>query len=100
MIDAPPGLEGFNHEIQGTEGFVMPSTQHDALVWLSGSAYDIVFDMARSVIRDLADQASVGEETEHPESIAVKNCSQAGRELCETPAFIGPGGGSSSVGCA
>ena len=52
--DAPPGVEGFNKEIQGTEGFVMPSTQHDALVWLSGSAYDVVFDMARSVIHDLA----------------------------------------------
>jgi putative iron-dependent peroxidase len=25
----------------------MPGTQHDALVWLSGSAYDVVFDMAR-----------------------------------------------------
>src|SRR3984885_14550789 len=61
--DAPPAVEGFNKEIQGTEGFVMPGTQHDALVWLSGSAYDVVFDMARSVIHDLAGQASLGEET-------------------------------------
>jgi putative iron-dependent peroxidase len=61
--DAPSGVEGFNHEIRGTEGFVIPSTQHDALVWLSGSAYDVVFDMARSVIHDLAGQASLGEET-------------------------------------
>ena len=45
QIDAPSGVEGFNKEIQGTEGFVLPSTQHDALVWLSGSAYDVVFDM-------------------------------------------------------
>jgi porphyrinogen peroxidase len=61
--DAPPGVVGFNSEIHGTEGFVMPSTQHDALVWLSGSAYDIVFDMARSVLHDLAGQASLAEET-------------------------------------
>jgi putative iron-dependent peroxidase len=61
--DAPAGVHGFNKEIQGTEGFVMPATQHDALVWLSGSAYDVIFDMARSVIRDLAGQASLGEET-------------------------------------
>jgi putative iron-dependent peroxidase len=61
--DAPPGVEGFNREIQGTEGFVMPSTQHDALIWLSGSAYDVVFDMARSVVQNLAGQASLGEET-------------------------------------
>jgi porphyrinogen peroxidase len=57
--DAPAGVEGFNREIRGADGFVMPSTQHDALVWLSGSAYDIVFDMARSVVRALAGQASL-----------------------------------------
>jgi porphyrinogen peroxidase len=61
--DAPPGIHGFNEDIKGTKGFVMPSTQHDALVWLSGSAYDVVFDMARSVISDLKAQASLGEET-------------------------------------
>jgi len=61
--DAPPSVEGFNKEIRGTEGFVMPNTQHDALVWLSGSAYDVVFDMARSVVRDLTGQASLAEET-------------------------------------
>jgi putative iron-dependent peroxidase len=61
--DAPPTVEGFNDHIQGTGGFVMPSTQHDALVWLSGSAYDVIFDMARSVVRDLAGHASLVEET-------------------------------------
>jgi putative iron-dependent peroxidase len=61
--DAPAGVEGFNKEIRGTEGFVMPATQHDALVWLSGSAYDVIFDMARDVIHDLEGQASLGEET-------------------------------------
>ena len=61
--DSPAGITGFNSEIRGVEGFVMPGTQHDALVWMSGSTYDIVFDMARSVIRDLAGQASLGQET-------------------------------------
>lgn len=61
--DAPAGVEGFNKEIRGADGFVMPSTQHDALVWLSGSAYDIVFDMARSVIRALAGRATLREES-------------------------------------
>ena len=60
---APAGVEGFNKEIRGTEGFVMPCTQHDALVWLSGSAYDVVFDMARSVIRTVAELAALKEET-------------------------------------
>jgi porphyrinogen peroxidase len=61
--DAPPGVTGFNNEIKGTEEFVMPATQHDALVWLSSSTYDVIFDMARSVIHDLAGQASLADET-------------------------------------
>ena len=28
----PVGLAGFNNDIQGVENFVMPATQHDALV--------------------------------------------------------------------
>ncbi len=61
--DVPAGVEGFNQPVQGTEGFVMPATQHDALVWLSGSAYDILFDMGRGIIGDLAGLASLAEET-------------------------------------
>jgi putative iron-dependent peroxidase len=61
--DAPAGVAGFNQAIQGTDGFVMPGTQHDALVWLSGSSYDEVFDMARAIVRKLADQAGLVEET-------------------------------------
>ena len=61
--DSPADVDGFNHEIRGVEGFVMPGTQHDALVWLSGSAYDVIFDMARTVVHDLAPQARLAEET-------------------------------------
>lgn len=61
--DTPPDVAGFNHEIRGVEGLIMPATQHDALVWLSGSAYDVLFDMARSVVRDLAGLASLADET-------------------------------------
>jgi putative iron-dependent peroxidase len=61
--DAPADVEGFNKDIRGIEDFVMPSTQHDALVWLSGSTYDIIFDMARSVIHDLTGEASLADET-------------------------------------
>jgi putative iron-dependent peroxidase len=60
--DSPENVESFQ-PIEGAEGFRMPATQHDALVWLSGSAYDVVFDMAGSVIRDLSDAASLEEET-------------------------------------
>jgi putative iron-dependent peroxidase len=61
--DTPAGVEGFNQEIRGIEGFVMPATQHGALVWLSGSSYDVLFDMARSVVGDLAGLAAMADET-------------------------------------
>jgi putative iron-dependent peroxidase len=60
---APTGVQGFNQNIAGLEGFVIPATQHDALVWMSGSAYDMVFDMARTVIQDLSGKAILKEET-------------------------------------
>lgn len=61
--DAPPGLEGFNDAVVGTDGFTMPATQHDAVLWLSGSAYDVVFDTARSAIAALNGLATIAEET-------------------------------------
>src|SRR5690242_8024552 len=45
--DAVADLQGFDEELVGVDGFVMPATQHDAVLWLSGSAYDVVFDVAR-----------------------------------------------------
>jgi putative iron-dependent peroxidase len=61
--DAPASVEGFNNEIQGIEGFVMPATQHDALVWLHGNADDVIFDLSRLVMHDLAGIASLADET-------------------------------------
>jgi putative iron-dependent peroxidase len=61
--DAPPALEGFNSDLLGAGGYTMPATQHDAVLWLSGSAYDVVFDMAREAIAALARVASVAEES-------------------------------------
>ena len=61
--DAPAGLHGFNQPITGVEGFTMPATQHDAVIWLSGSAYDVLFDTAHQIIADFRGLASVAEET-------------------------------------
>ena len=61
--DVPPRLEGFNADIVGADGFVMPATQHDAVLWLSGSAYDVIFDLSRSAIAELAGVATIAEET-------------------------------------
>jgi porphyrinogen peroxidase len=61
--DAPAGVAGFNDDIAGADGFTMPATQHDAVLWLSGSAYDVVFEVARKAIAELAPLASVAAET-------------------------------------
>lgn len=61
--DMAEDVHGFNSAIEGVEGFAMPATQHDAVVWLSGSAYDVVFDMARDVIRAVDGLASLADET-------------------------------------
>jgi putative iron-dependent peroxidase len=61
--DAPPDVEGFNQNVIGVEGFVMPATQHDAVLWLSGSTYDVIFDVSRQVIAALNGLALLAEET-------------------------------------
>src|SRR3954451_13757840 len=61
--DAPAGGEGFDAPLVGADGFVMPATQHDAVLWLSGSAYDVIFDVSRMAIRALGGIATVAEET-------------------------------------
>jgi porphyrinogen peroxidase len=60
--DVPADVEGFNRELVGTDGYRMPATQHDAVLWLSGSAYDVIFDVARSAIATLEPLAGVAEE--------------------------------------
>jgi porphyrinogen peroxidase len=59
----PADLTGFNHDLVGPDGYLMPATQHDAVLWLSGSSYDVVFDEARQAINSLAPLVSVGAET-------------------------------------
>jgi porphyrinogen peroxidase len=60
---APANVAGFDDDITGVDGFVMPATQHDAVVWLSGSAYDVVFDTAKGVVTALDRLATVAGET-------------------------------------
>jgi porphyrinogen peroxidase len=61
--DTPDELEGFNEDLVGTDGFAMPATQHDAVLWLSGSAYDVIFEVSREAIAELRGFASIAEET-------------------------------------
>ena len=61
--DAPVDVGGFNDDLIGVDGYVMPATQHDAVLWLSGSAYDVIFDVARAAIAELEGLAALVEET-------------------------------------
>jgi putative iron-dependent peroxidase len=61
--DAPADVRGFNEDLKGIDGFVMPATQHDAVLWISGSAYDVIFDVSRQAMADVKGLAAVAEET-------------------------------------
>jgi putative iron-dependent peroxidase len=61
--DSQLRIEGFNRDLVGADGYTMPATQHDAVLWLSGSAYDVIFDTARAAIGALDVVAAVAEET-------------------------------------
>jgi porphyrinogen peroxidase len=61
--DTPANVEGFNRDLVGIDGYAVPATQRDAVLWLSGSAYDVIFDTARDAIAALRPAASVVEET-------------------------------------
>jgi putative iron-dependent peroxidase len=56
---APPDLTGFNEPLVGPTGYTLPATQHDLVIWLTGSAYDVVFDLSRDVVTELAMSAEL-----------------------------------------
>ena len=59
---APAGVRGFNEPIVGVDGNVLPATQHDVVIWLTGAAYDVVFDLSRTVATELAGIAGLANE--------------------------------------
>lgn len=59
---APLGLAGFNEPILGAEGYTLPATQHDVVVWLAGAAYDVVFDASLGVLSALASHVTLANE--------------------------------------
>jgi putative iron-dependent peroxidase len=61
---APPGLVGFGSEIVGPDGFTMPATQHDLVLWVAGGSFDVVFDAAQGMITALLESARLADEVE------------------------------------
>ena len=91
--DAPPRLEGFNDDVAGLDAFAMPATQHDAVLWLSGSAYDVIFDTARAVIAALDGLATLEEETsswpyQHDRDLTGFIDGSENPTLIEAPGFV------------
>lgn len=58
----PPGLAGFNEPLVGADGYTLPATQCDVVVWLTGAAFDVVFDVSRGVASALAPLAGLEHE--------------------------------------
>jgi putative iron-dependent peroxidase len=49
--------------VVGPDGFTMPATQHDLVLWVAGSSYDVVFDVSIMVTAALRDVAVLADET-------------------------------------
>jgi porphyrinogen peroxidase len=58
----PPGVRGFDQPIVGAGGRELAATQHDIVIWLTGSGYDVVFDLSRAVVMALAGVAGLAHE--------------------------------------
>ncbi len=61
--DIPADVHSFGEPIVGAEGFTMPATQHDAVLWLAGAAYGVIFDVSHEAIAALSGLATVADET-------------------------------------
>ena len=91
--EAPADVAGFDRDLVGVDGFTMPATQHDAVLWLSGSAYDVVFDTARAAIAEVAEVGSVAEETsswpyQHDRDLTGFIDGTENPTLIEAPGFV------------
>jgi porphyrinogen peroxidase len=55
----PAGVTGFNQPVLVDGRTALPATQHDIVIWLTGSGYDVVFDLSRAVVMALAGVAQL-----------------------------------------
>lgn len=61
--DAPRHAQDFTEPIIGRDGYTMPATQHDAVMWIAGASYDVVFDVSIGIVNALRDVAVLVDET-------------------------------------
>jgi putative iron-dependent peroxidase len=58
---SPADAHGFDQTIVGPGG-TLPATQHDIILWLTGPAYDVVFDVSRGIAAALTGVAGLAHE--------------------------------------
>jgi putative iron-dependent peroxidase len=58
----PEGVRGFDEPIVGPDGFTMPATQHDLVLWMASGARDVLFDGVQAAIAHLDGHAVVADE--------------------------------------
>ena len=88
----PDDLRGFAEAVVGDDGFSMPATQHDVILWVAGGSRDVVFDTATAAVHELADVAAVAEESEgwtyqHHRDLTGFEDGTENPPLVETPAI-------------
>jgi putative iron-dependent peroxidase len=60
---APRHAISFSDPVVGPDGYTMPATQHDLLIWIAGGGYDVVFDHAGETVARLREVATISDET-------------------------------------
>jgi putative iron-dependent peroxidase len=88
----PDGLRGFDEAVVGDDGFSMPASQHDVILWVAGGSRDVVFDAATAAVHELADVAAVADESEgwtyqHHRDLTGFEDGTENPPLVETPAI-------------
>jgi len=58
----PEDLAGFDADVVGDDGFVMPATQHDIALWFAAASYDVVFDAVLDATRSLSGLAVLAQD--------------------------------------
>lgn len=59
----PADIASFTEPVVGPDGYTMPATQHDLVMWVAGASYDIVFDVSIALIAALRETAVIADET-------------------------------------
>jgi putative iron-dependent peroxidase len=94
----PDEVTDFDEAVTGQDGFTLPATQRDLLLWISGASYDVVYDMARAALAALRGTFRLREEIaswsyQHDRDLTGFIDGSANPTLLEAPqvAWVSPG---------